>query len=781
MRIEIKAQQGAQEMFLDSLADIAIYGGAAGGGKTYALLLEPLRHISNSAFGGIIFRKNTTQIRNEGGLWTESLGLYKPMKGHPRQSVLEWHFPSSMRMKFAHLEHDLTMFSYQGAQIPYIGWDELTHFSAEQFFYLLSRNRSSSKVPGYVRATCNPDPDSWVADFISWWIDQETGYPILERAGKLRWYIRRDDVFIWADHPDELKRRYGKKALPKSVTFIPSTIEDNKILMENDPAYLANLDSLSKVDRMRLRWGNWKIRASAGNIFRREWFPVVEAIPSGWTSCIRAWDRAATKVNASNKDPDWTRGLKMYKYPDGSFCVGDLKSIRDTPGQVEDLIKNVASQDGHRVRIVSQQDPGSAGVTESLNFVKMLKGFDVRTVVISKDKVTRAKPVSAQSEVHNIKILRAPWNESSDKSSGKNDDDDGFFKELEDFPDGRHDDICLGAGTKIATQFGDIDIENIKVGDFVLTPLGLKKVLFSKCTGLHQTFEIFNLRGTKNHPVFQNGKGFISLDSINGALLNSLSWKYLTHWMLQKQLALTENSTEKWVGKEFITFLNRIPIREGNLLKVCMLQFMKLLREKKFKKAFTFIIKIVTHLIITLKIWSVYRLANTARFLKKLILNKKSTFRKLEYWQQLGINPKKVVSGIQKTLNLESLKRKFVYVKFVQKNLNLFLPIRFFAPIDVLRLETEKETKIQDSLSKKYVNTVKLHLKQFQPETEKKQEPVQDSVPRTCGVQNVYNLKIDQANCYYANGILVGNCDVLSLAFNELCESDSVLDHFRTK
>ncbi len=102
--------------------------------------------------------------------------------------------------------------------------------------------------------------------------------------------------------------------------------------------------------------------------------------------------------------------------------------MRDTPGKVENLIRNTASHDSHGVRIMSQQDPGSAGKTEAVHFARLLSGYDVRVMTTSKDKVTRAKPVSAQAEVGNIHVLRAPWN-------------DDFFKELEAFPDGAHDDI----------------------------------------------------------------------------------------------------------------------------------------------------------------------------------------------------------------------------------------------------------------------------------------------------------------------------------------------------
>lgn len=426
---KIAPQKGPQEKFLSTPADIAIYGGSAGGGKSWSLLFEPLRHVKRSKFGAVIFRKTSVQVRNEGGLWHESQQLYSHFQGHSREAFLEWAFPSGARIKFSHLEYEKDVLSWQGSQIPFIGFDELTHFSETQFFYMLSRNRSTSGIAGYVRGTVNPDPDSWVRKFIDWWIGED-GYPIPERSGVLRWFIRVNDQMIWANSAGELYSQYGRgpEISPKSVTFIAAKLQDNQILMKKDPAYLSNLLALNRVDRGRLLDGNWNIRVTAGSLFRREWFPVLDSIPGGWIQVMRFWDRAATKPSEGNRDPDWTRGLKVYKYPNGTFVVADLRSLRDTPGQVEELIKITASQDGQAVKVMSQQDPGSAGVAEAEHFIKMLAGYNVDVMTTSKDKVTRAKPVSAQSEWGNIRVLRAPWNEE-------------FFTELENFPDGAHDDI----------------------------------------------------------------------------------------------------------------------------------------------------------------------------------------------------------------------------------------------------------------------------------------------------------------------------------------------------
>lgn len=417
--IKIGPQPGPQTAFLSTSADIAIYGGAAGGGKSFALLLEPLRHYNNQKFGGVVFRRSTVQVRNEGGLWDESVGIYRPLNGHPREAFLEWEFPRGSRMKFAHLEHEKTVYDWQGSQIPYIGFDELTHFTEKQFFYMLSRNRSASGVSGYVRATCNPDADSWVRTLIDWWIGDD-GYPIKERAGIIRWFIRVDDEIIWADTKQELIAKHGEEQQPKSLTFIPSSVRDNKILMDKDPAYLSNLMALSRVERLRLLGGNWNVRPSAGTIFQRGWFEVLECMNAHILQNVRYWDRAATKPNEENKDPDWTVGVRMHKIHTGIWVVDHVVRMRDTPLKIEQLVKNTALQDGYSIPICIEQDPGSSGVADAENYVRLLAGFNVRVRKPAKDKVTRALPASAQVEAGNIKVVKAGWNEA-------------FFGELENF------------------------------------------------------------------------------------------------------------------------------------------------------------------------------------------------------------------------------------------------------------------------------------------------------------------------------------------------------------
>lgn len=275
--ITIKPQP-RQETFLASSADIAIFGGAAGGGKTWSLLLEPLRHIGNKDFGAVIFRRTISEIVKEGAMWDEAGNIYPLFNARPNQAEHFYRFPYGSKISFAHLQYETTLTDWRGAQIPLIQFDQLETFSGTQFFYMFSRNRSMSGVRPYIRGTCNPEP-GWLAGFLDWWIDEE-GFAIPRRSGLLRWMVRENDATFWADTPEELRKDHPNST-PKSVTFILSTVYDNQILLQKDPGYLANLQALSKVDRARLlgdrrRGGNWKIRP-AGRIY--EDFKVIPDFP----------------------------------------------------------------------------------------------------------------------------------------------------------------------------------------------------------------------------------------------------------------------------------------------------------------------------------------------------------------------------------------------------------------------------------------------------------------------------------------------------------------------
>src|SRR6516225_8028588 len=202
---------------------------------------------------------------------------------------------------------------------------------------MVSRNRSTCGVRPYIRATCNPDADSWVADFISWWIDPESGRPIPERAGVLRYFVRIGEKIVWADQPEELMEDLVRgqqlppgidPPLPMSVTFIPAKVFDNPALLRVNPEYLAWLLSLPTLERERLLAGNWKIRPAAGLYFKREWCAVVDAAPAD-LDIVRYWDLAATEKTEFN-DPDWTIGVKLGRDRSRGYWLLDVVRARPT-------------------------------------------------------------------------------------------------------------------------------------------------------------------------------------------------------------------------------------------------------------------------------------------------------------------------------------------------------------------------------------------------------------------------------------------------------------------
>jgi predicted phage terminase large subunit-like protein len=121
----------------------------------------------------------------------------------------------------------------------------------------------------------------------------------------------------------------------------------------------------------------------------------------------------------------------MCRGKNGIYYVEDVVRLRGTPDKVRRAIKNTSTQDGAKVRIGIEQDPGQAGKVEVNDLIRYLAGFNVKAYPVQKDKVTRASPVSAQAEAGNVKLVRGDWNRD-------------YLNELMNFPEGAHDDQVDG-------------------------------------------------------------------------------------------------------------------------------------------------------------------------------------------------------------------------------------------------------------------------------------------------------------------------------------------------
>jgi predicted phage terminase large subunit-like protein len=362
---------------------------------------------------------------------------------------LDWRWEKyNSSISFSHFQHTKNKKTWQGSQIAFIGWDEVTHFDADIFWYMLSRNRSTCGVKPCVRATCNPEPGSWIADLLDWWIGED-GFPIPERDGVLRWFTRDGDIIQWADDPSEFGDNAWKA---KSLTFIKGVLSDNPTLSEKDPAYRAGLNALPLYERMLLLDGNWKVSKSGGMRFKKHWFEIVEKAPE-MDRVVRYWDRAGTEKTETSKNPDWTAGVAFGRTSRGGLYILDVSRFRETPGKVLAGIRNIAIQDGapNLCELWLEEDPASAGKAERHYLSQELAEFGPRWNAPNSSKWIRSGPVSAAAENGLIKIVRGPWNKAFLDELDKFVDEDVI-----DVPAGYHDDQvdALSGAFNVLTRNG---------------------------------------------------------------------------------------------------------------------------------------------------------------------------------------------------------------------------------------------------------------------------------------------------------------------------------------
>jgi predicted phage terminase large subunit-like protein len=366
-----------------------LFGGAAGGGKSDYLLMAALQYIHEPSYAALLIRRTWTDLNRAGAIldrahswWRDTDAKWEAAKGWYR-------FPSGATISFGHLFNEKDKLNYQGAEYQFIGVDELTHFPESQYSYLTSRLRrlEGSFIPLRARAGSNP------------------GGPGHE------WVARR---FVF--HPED------------GCRFIPSRLEDNPHLDRAE--YEQTLSRLDPVTRAQLRHGDWSVRPD-GDLFKRDWFALVDVPPERPRYRVRFWDLASTEAKPG-QDPDWTAGALM-SWHEGTFYLEDVRAIRDTPAKVEDFIRRTSDQDARLQSIESfevllEEEGGASGKALAWHYTsRVLAGHNARTERSTGDKVFYARPLSSIAEGGSLRLVRAPWN-------------DAFINEAVAFPLGGHDD-----------------------------------------------------------------------------------------------------------------------------------------------------------------------------------------------------------------------------------------------------------------------------------------------------------------------------------------------------
>ena len=394
-----------QRVFLRTNALEALFGGAAGGGKSSALLMSAMQYVDVPNYSAILFRRTYADLSLPGALmdrFKDWIGGEEDIHWNANSYVAT--FPSGARISFGYLNNTNDYLRYKGSEFQFIGMDEVTEIRESDYRYLFSRLRRPasgplSQVPLRMRAASNPAPN---------WVRQ-------------RFIVE------------------GKEA---GRIFVPSLLKDNPGI--DADSYRMALQALDPVERNRLEKGDWW-STSLGTLFDRNDFVIIDQhevpIVTSAARAVRFWDLAATEPHSGNLDPDWTVGTLML-FDQGIAYVLDVRKVRARGEKVEQLIAQTAAEDGKTVAIRIEQEPGSSGKALIDQYARyVVPGYDLVGLRSSGDKLTRARPFAAAVANGNVRLVRGAWITD-------------FLDEMASFPEAcNHDDqvdSVVGAFTFLA-------------------------------------------------------------------------------------------------------------------------------------------------------------------------------------------------------------------------------------------------------------------------------------------------------------------------------------------
>ena len=362
-----------QKVFLRTYALEALFGGAAGGGKSSALLMAAMQYVDVPGYSAILFRRTYADLSLPGALMDRFKDWIAPHDDiHWNANSYVATFPSGARISFGYLNNTNDYLRYKGSEFQFIGMDEVTEIRESDYRYLFSRlrrpaNGPLSQVPLRMRAASNPAPN-WV------------------------------------------RQRFIVEGLETNRIFVPSILTDNPGI--DAVSYRQALQALDPVERRRLEEGDWW-STTLGSMFDRTSFVIIDPheipIITSAARVVRFWDLAATEPSPSYPDPDWTVGT-LGVFDQGIFYILDVRRARVKSDKVEHLIAQTALEDGPLVSIRMEQEPGSSGKALVDQFARyVLPGYDFQGIRSTGDKVTRARPFSASVANGNVRLIRGRW------------------------------------------------------------------------------------------------------------------------------------------------------------------------------------------------------------------------------------------------------------------------------------------------------------------------------------------------------------------------------------
>lgn len=414
-----------------------LFGGAAGGGKSDALLMAALQYVDVPGYAALLLRKTWPDLVLPGAIMDRARQWLEDTPAQKRDGGRVWVFPSGARLQFGYLQHDQDKYRYQSAEFQFIGFDELTQWREESTYdYMFSRLRRPAlaclncgktlvryrMANGTIRyehrmrlTRCVgifPDPKT-----LEQYPPAADGTTVFDVPLRMRAATNPGGLgneWVKARFIDPRTRR------PDTV-FVPSKLSDNPSLDEEE--YSESLAYLNEIDRARLKDGDWDVTES-GEFFDRGDFIFIDQIPGNVVEFVRFWDMAASE----SQNADWTVGTLGGLTDDGHFVVCDVVRVQKHPHATEKILFNTAVSDGLDVAIRTEMEPGSSGLTVVDHYRRnVFPGFNYDGVRSTGSKEARAKAYASYVKGKKVLVVKAQWNRE-------------WLNEHEQFPRGAHDD-----------------------------------------------------------------------------------------------------------------------------------------------------------------------------------------------------------------------------------------------------------------------------------------------------------------------------------------------------
>lgn len=373
--IVIAPNPGPQSAFLATKAKVVVYGGAAGGGKTWALLIDALhRALATPGWAGLICRSLLARMTDGGGaIWAEAHRVFEGTGAVFNESLHTVTWPANgSTLTFRQIVGNRAM--WNGPSFDWIGIEELQEVEIDDLVSAMTRLRSAKGCSPRIVATCNPKRGHGLVPWIEWYLLPD-GSPDRAKSGTVRWFCRSSDTndFVFADTPAEAElgaRREQGSAV--SFTFIDALLPDNPALVDADPSYQANIQLQGRVKEEQLLGGSWYAGGDDDGPLARDRWDFVTAPLAPIVRWVRPWDKAATRPWPGTPDPDYTAGPLLAFDTAGRMYLAGLAACREDTVARDMMISATAALDGHMVQQVHKVNPSDAGKDAALHTGRLL-------------------------------------------------------------------------------------------------------------------------------------------------------------------------------------------------------------------------------------------------------------------------------------------------------------------------------------------------------------------------------------------------------------------------